>query len=341
MEPLVLNLDKDVQLTVFVPNLLVGATKVDMDVETGVDTHLRLLVIHSLRLSCKAWKTIVDKSVEFNALCLAECEYAMWPNDVRKVCLARKHNLITQFQKNLMWFSNSRHVSSRVSRKILMSELGDLTLWKLAALRDELEMSFCMVEFYGMSFHPGAPYWTCLADRVLMEFAFHFTYTNYIQVLFEKLNDTWRSQMDYLGTPLLLCCGVFIYDVYCSLQIELDTHFCKSWVWHITTPPFSQPIKYFVKRSAPSSEGLEFSSMRACMSLISTNCDMNQKTQRRFVTYERLLNLHCVWELCTSKNTCKKYTSYLGNVSLSRNLREKIPQVQYYNLQIQHLISRL
>ena len=47
-----------------------------------------------------------------------------------------------------------------------MSDLGDLTLRKLAALRDELEMSFCAVEFYGTSFHPGAPYWTCPADRV-------------------------------------------------------------------------------------------------------------------------------------------------------------------------------
>ena len=42
-----------------------------------------------------------------------------------------------------------------------MSDLGDLSLRKLAALRDELEMSFCAVEFYGMSFHPGYSYWTC------------------------------------------------------------------------------------------------------------------------------------------------------------------------------------
>jgi hypothetical protein len=47
-----------------------------------------------------------------------------------------------------------------------MSDLGDLSLQKLVALRDELEMSFSAVEFYGMSFHPRAPYWTCSARRV-------------------------------------------------------------------------------------------------------------------------------------------------------------------------------
>ena len=137
-----------------------------MGAETALDTQLRLLLIHSLRLSCKAWKTIVDKSAEYNALRLAQYEYAMGPNVVPRVCLPREHNLITQFQQNLMWFSHSWHVSSQISWRILMSDLGDLSLWKLAALRDELEMSFSTVEFYGMSFHPGAPYWTCPADRV-------------------------------------------------------------------------------------------------------------------------------------------------------------------------------
>jgi hypothetical protein len=37
-----------------------------------------------------------------------------------------------------------------------MSDLGDLSLWKLAKLRDELEMSFYAVEFYGMRYHDGA-----------------------------------------------------------------------------------------------------------------------------------------------------------------------------------------
>jgi hypothetical protein len=41
-----------------------------------------------------------------------------------------------------------------------MSDLGDLSLRKLVALRVELEMSFYAVKFYGMSFHRGAPYWT-------------------------------------------------------------------------------------------------------------------------------------------------------------------------------------
>ena len=76
MEPLVLYLDQDVQLIVFVPNLLVGAAKVDMGAGMALDTQLHLLLIHSLRLSCKAWKMIVDKSAEYNALRLAQYEYA-------------------------------------------------------------------------------------------------------------------------------------------------------------------------------------------------------------------------------------------------------------------------
>jgi len=74
MEPLVLYPNLYVQLKVFVPNLLVTAVKVNMGVETALDTQLRLLLsllLHSLRLSCKAWKTIVDKSVEYNDLRLA------------------------------------------------------------------------------------------------------------------------------------------------------------------------------------------------------------------------------------------------------------------------------
>ena len=97
MEPLVLYLDLDVQWTVFVPNLLVGAAKVDIGVETTLDTQLCLLLIHSLRPSCKTWKTIVDKYVEYNALCLAHYEYAMCPNEVKRVCLPCEPNLITRF----------------------------------------------------------------------------------------------------------------------------------------------------------------------------------------------------------------------------------------------------
>jgi hypothetical protein len=47
-----------------------------------------------------------------------------------------------------------------------MSDLGDLSLRKLAKLRDELEMSLCAVEFYGTIFEPFYPCYTCPADRV-------------------------------------------------------------------------------------------------------------------------------------------------------------------------------
>jgi hypothetical protein len=59
-----------------------------------------LSLIHDLRLCCKAWKTIVDKDVEYNALRLAQHEYSMGLNGVPRVCLIREHNLIHQFQIN-------------------------------------------------------------------------------------------------------------------------------------------------------------------------------------------------------------------------------------------------
>ena len=44
MEPLVLYLDQDIQLKVFVPNLLVGAAKVNMGAKMALDTQLCLLL---------------------------------------------------------------------------------------------------------------------------------------------------------------------------------------------------------------------------------------------------------------------------------------------------------
>jgi hypothetical protein len=161
-----LHLDLDVQLSVLVPNLLVGAANVDTSRETVLDTQRRLSLIHDLRLCCKSWKNVVDKSVEYNALRLAQYEYAMGPNVDLRVCLPREHNLITQFQMNMMWFSRSRHVSSKISRRILMSDLGDLSLRSLAKLRDELESCWCAEEFYGMIFESFYPYWTYPANRV-------------------------------------------------------------------------------------------------------------------------------------------------------------------------------
>ena len=111
-------MDLDVQLTVLVSNLLVGAANVDMGTKTASEIQLCLLLIHNLRLSCKALKTIV----EYNALCLAHYVYAMCTNEVKMVYLSCEHNVIKQFQLNLMWFSRSRHVRSTISRWILMSD---------------------------------------------------------------------------------------------------------------------------------------------------------------------------------------------------------------------------
>ena len=166
MEPLVLYLDLDVQLSILVSNLLVGATKDDMGAESALDTKRRLLLIRKLRLCCKAWKTIVDKSAEYNALHLAQYEYAMCPKEVKWACFPREHSLISQFHLNLMWFSCSRHVNTQLPWRIRMLDLEDLSFPKLARLRNELEMCWCAVEFYGTIFETFYPYWTCSADRV-------------------------------------------------------------------------------------------------------------------------------------------------------------------------------
>ena len=53
-----------------------------------------------------------------------------------------------------------------------------------------------------------------------MEFAFHLTYTTCIHV---ESTFIW----------------IHIF--------ELDTFFCNSWVWHLTSPTFSRPINFFCK----------------------------------------------------------------------------------------------
>ena len=152
MAPLALYLDEDVQLKVLVPNLLVGAANVNTGRETVLDTQRRLSLIHNLRLCCKAWKMIVNKSVEYNALRLAQHEYCMGRIGVLRVCLIREHNLIHQFQMNSFWFSHSRHVTSKIPTRILISDLGDLSLSSLAKLKDELENCWCAGEMYGIIF---------------------------------------------------------------------------------------------------------------------------------------------------------------------------------------------
>ena len=93
----------------------------------------------------------------------------MGPNALPMLCLPRKHNLVKLFQLNFMLFSQSRHATSTISRRILMSDLKDLSLRSLAKLRSELEGCWGAVEIYGMIFESFYPYWTCPANRVWME----------------------------------------------------------------------------------------------------------------------------------------------------------------------------
>jgi hypothetical protein len=166
--PHVLQLDLDVQLSILVPNLVLGAAKYLIGRERAFETKRRLVLIGKLRLCCKAWKMIVDSTVEYNALRLAAHVYSMGPNGIPELCLPREHNLVKLFKLNFMLFSESRHVTSRISQRILRSDLGDLSLRSLAKLRTELEGCYGAVKIYGMFFGSFYPDWTCPAGRVWM-----------------------------------------------------------------------------------------------------------------------------------------------------------------------------
>ena len=77
--------------------------------------------------------------MEYNALRLVAHEYSMDPHALPQLCLPHEHDLVKLFKLNFMLFSQSRHVTSKISKRILRSDLGDLSLRSLAKLRDELE----------------------------------------------------------------------------------------------------------------------------------------------------------------------------------------------------------
>jgi hypothetical protein len=164
--PHVLELDLDVQLSVLVPNLVLGAAKDLIGWERAFETKRHLVLIGKLRICCKAWKSIVDSTVECNALRLAVHEFRMGPHGIPELCLPREHNLVKLFKLNFMLFSQSRHVTSRISQRILRSEVRHLSLRSLAKLRTELEACYGAENIYGMFFEPFYPYWTCPANRV-------------------------------------------------------------------------------------------------------------------------------------------------------------------------------
>jgi hypothetical protein len=166
--PHVLQLDLDVQLSVLVPNLVLGAAKDLIGRERAFETKRRSVLIGKLRLCCKAWKMIVDSTMEYNALRLAAHVYSMGPNGIPELCLPHEHNLVKLFKLNFLLFLESRHITSRISQRILRSDLGHLSLLSLAKLRTKLEGCYGAVKIYGMFFGSFYPYWTCLAGRVWM-----------------------------------------------------------------------------------------------------------------------------------------------------------------------------
>ena len=131
----VLYLDEQVQQEVLVPNILVGAANVDLCGQSSRMTLIRLRTIPTLRLVCKAWKFVVDQSTEYNALRLAEYNYAIYPYQKTIRFMFIENNIVDLFQENMKHFTKSRHVSTRLPRKILRARLEDLTLEQLDRLR--------------------------------------------------------------------------------------------------------------------------------------------------------------------------------------------------------------
>ena len=85
--PHVFQLDLDVQLSALIPNLVLGAAKDLIGRKRAFETKRHLILIGKLRLCCKAWKMIVDSTVEYNAICLAAHEYSMGPHGMPELCL--------------------------------------------------------------------------------------------------------------------------------------------------------------------------------------------------------------------------------------------------------------
>ena len=90
----VLYLDEQFQLEVLFPNILVGAANVDMGGELSRITLLWLQTIHNLRLVCKAWKLVVDKTIEYNTLYLAKYNYAIRPNYTTMRFMSVENNIV-------------------------------------------------------------------------------------------------------------------------------------------------------------------------------------------------------------------------------------------------------
>ncbi len=108
----VLYLNEQVHLEVLVPNFLLGAANVDLYGASSRITQLRLQTIHNLRLVCKAWKLVVDKSIEYNALRLAKYNYAIYPYQKTMRFMSFENNIVNLFQENMKCFTKSRHVST-------------------------------------------------------------------------------------------------------------------------------------------------------------------------------------------------------------------------------------
>ena len=56
----------------------------------------------TLRLVCKAWKLVVDKSTEYNALRLIEYNYAIWSDQTTTRFMS--------FENNIVFFSREHEV---------------------------------------------------------------------------------------------------------------------------------------------------------------------------------------------------------------------------------------
>jgi hypothetical protein len=123
-----------------------------------------LLVLRSVN---KVWKELVDGSVEYQALRLANaCVSKLTAEDYAWMGYDPQEFLVKQFTQIVRFFSTSGYISTRVDDPRLMSEpLQNLSLCELWKLRDMLSVSFHEIWIGRVPNVSGLPYWIAPAER--------------------------------------------------------------------------------------------------------------------------------------------------------------------------------
>lgn len=84
MHPPVLDLDEYLQPQILDLNIMLGVAHAMFGEDTTMQILHQLCLRNIIMFACKAWKILVDMSMEYNALHAVEYNCNMRPNDLRK-----------------------------------------------------------------------------------------------------------------------------------------------------------------------------------------------------------------------------------------------------------------